>query len=160
MQIPLIHVFARNYRCSFTKRLLAFSERNVVIPADTRNTDEWIYVFYLNKWMYSSLPLASIVGIVIHLCTAVAQYFCRRHRFCRKTCSTSGCFCCCHTIFARKNDIHSEVHYSNVPKLCHGNYKVLLILIMLISPHIWLSILKWRSVAQRTIDGETWLSLS
>lgn len=31
---------------------------------------------------------------------------------------------------------------------------------MLISPHIWLSILKWRSVAQRTIDGETWLCLS
>lgn len=47
-----------------------------------------------------------------------------------------------------KNDIHFEVHYSNVPKLCHGNYKVLLILIMLILRHI-LSKRELKEEAQR-----------
>lgn len=38
--------------------------------------------------------------------------------------------------FFAQNDIHFEVHYSNGAKLCRGNYKVLLILIMLIWRHI------------------------
>lgn len=97
---------------------------------------DWWYCFPLPTFL-SSFFWRSFIWLVPHRIHLMCSFF----------------FCCCRCRrFCTKNDIHSEVHYLNGPKLCHGNYEVLLILIMLI--------LRLKYACKEWPTDETWSHLN